>query len=385
MGQGTGATASLLTLVRGDDRIPALDDDDWADLLRLATAQRLLSWLAVQLAGREGVPDYIAARLRAVRQEQAVHQLRMLADLSQIGPVLDAAGVPWLVVKGPALGASAYGIPEEREYGDLDLLVSPAGFGTCLDLLAEQGGQLQDRNWPMIRRTARGELTVTLARGTSLDLHWHLLNTPVLRCSFSLDTDDLLSRRGEVAVDDQRIPALDPVDEMVYVALHAVLAGAHQLVWLLDVAQLVRRTSDWNAVVDRAVETGTAMTLAVALARAETIVHAPVPAGLLTRLTGMSPWRVGLSAVQRRLSTPTWLEGGHSLRTVVSSTRQGTLSSGVALLSLLRSEVVPSWRGRPSGLGDYEELQRDVPGRDDRARFLKEVSATADSKALGVA
>jgi hypothetical protein len=56
------------------------------------------------------------------------------------------AGVPWLVVKGPAL-AELHGAPDLRAYSDLDVLVPSAAFGDALAALESAGAAVLARNW----------------------------------------------------------------------------------------------------------------------------------------------------------------------------------------------------------------------------------------------
>src|SRR4029453_10505026 len=62
------------------------------------------------------------------RREAASHHLVVRGVLSRVGAVLDAAGIPWLVFKGPVLSSSVYCDPGMRRYSDLDILVPPDRF-----------------------------------------------------------------------------------------------------------------------------------------------------------------------------------------------------------------------------------------------------------------
>jgi hypothetical protein len=163
----------------------------------------------------------------------------VMADLSHLRAVLDAAGIPWLVMKGPTLALPVHGRVEMRSYGDLDVLVEPHLFGQAIEALEARGCRLVDQNWTLFRDQLKGELQLLLPAGTKLDLHWHLINERTVRDTFSIDIAGVLDRRRDVRVGSCSVPTLSPEDTLVYVATHATLSGADRLIWLKDVERLV--------------------------------------------------------------------------------------------------------------------------------------------------
>src|SRR5688500_15332306 len=107
----------------------ALDDDTRLyRLTELALHHRVAN--AVFLGIREAVdPDHPAFhRLQREYIDNVARHLRTLADLAELGPVLDTAGIPWMVIKGPVLAETIYPRPDLRSYDDLDVVVQPERF-----------------------------------------------------------------------------------------------------------------------------------------------------------------------------------------------------------------------------------------------------------------
>jgi hypothetical protein len=187
----------------------------------------------------QDLPAAETARLRTVRDATVVQHLRTMADLAVVQRTLDAADVAWIVVKGPTLAEPVHGDVSLRGYSDLDVVVDPQRLGRALEALTAAGVTVVDRNWTLLRDALKGEIRCELPFGTTLDLHWHLLNDRPVREAFTIGIGGALERRVEVRVGDLAVPTLAPADTVVYVALHAVLSGAHRLVWLKDVERLL--------------------------------------------------------------------------------------------------------------------------------------------------
>jgi hypothetical protein len=240
------------------------------------------------------------------RHRLAVHALqnrvahkRVDADLHYLAEVLEPIGVPWLVVKGPAVAATLYAPPEVRNAGDIDVLVEPAHFATVLAELERAGHPVDDANWPLIRRLGVGQLHVLLPEGTPLDLHWHLIFSAEERARYALATDELVARRRAVSIVGMDLATLDPIDTLVHLAFHAANEGADRLSWLSD----VRRASavagiDWDVVVSRTTAWRMQLPVGTVLLRAIDELDAPIPRGVPDRLLPTS-WRATMSALDR--------------------------------------------------------------------------------------
>jgi hypothetical protein len=327
----TDELAVLLACVRERDwRLPPPDLRLPADLTGLPAAadhHRVSGCTAAGLRDVDGVPADVVAALAAQRDRDLSRHLLALADLAAVAAVLDPLGVDWLVLKGPALAERAYARPELRGYKDLDLLVRPAHFGRALRALEEADVPVLDRNWLLLRREQRGQVHLQGPLGTLVDLHWHVLNR--LRTGAHVDLDGLHDRAVTADLGGVRARVLAPTDLLLHVAVHAALSGGTRLVWVKDVERGASDPAvDWDALVRRAEQWELARPVGGMLHRAVSLLDAPVPGEVLTRLgggrrhwRGREPTGLGPTALAARVRT-----GGvrRTARAALSRARLGT-------------------------------------------------------------
>jgi hypothetical protein len=271
------------------------------------------------------------ARLAVITERTAVQHLRMLADVRYLARVLGPQGIPWLVVKGPTLAEPIHGAATLRWYSDLDVLVSPAAFRDAIVALVDSGAVLIDRNWTLIGSQMKGEVHVRLPSGTSLDLHWSLLNDRYQRDLFRMPTDPILERRAEAPLAGGAVvvPTLHPADNMAYVALHAILSGGHRLIWLKDVERLLAsELARSDEIVTTARAWRAELALACCITRVATSIGVPGQGrDLLDRLRSAAPWAWVARAAWR--ASPAQLQDGSPTigRLVARSTGVGQADS----------------------------------------------------------
>jgi hypothetical protein len=310
--------------------VASILDSDLPVLVDLASQHGLLPLLALLLRDVE-VPDDVAANLRGSRFGQLIRHQVVMEELALVRAALDAASVPWVVVKGPVLSEVCYPRADMRSYGDLDLLVPPGAFGAAIDALCAGGATLVDRNWELALRQMRGELTLTLPRGTVVDLHWHVLNEPEVRRWVRLDPDTLVSRRRPVQLGPAEAWTLDADDTILHLAVHALLGGMRRLVWLTDLLMAHRAFApDPGELRDRARTAGLELGLAAVAQRSSRILATDELAALAHPRRG-APWLAFLRAVDRLRPPQSHSTGVLSLAHIASSTRATTAASAASL------------------------------------------------------
>lgn len=277
----------------------------------------------------EGVPAAERRALGSLRMGTIMVHLRRMNDLKLVRDTFLDAGIPWLVFKGPVLAERIHGAVELRSYGDVDVLVDPRRLGDAIDALEAAGGVTLDRNWDLLCRTLKGEIHVRLPSGTTLDLHWHMLNSARLRERFPVDVFRLLDETRQVTVGGFDVPTLGPADSIIYVSLHAMLSGGHRLVWLKDVERLLA-VEPWtpDEVESAARHWGARLVFLTALQRVAHVIGVPpvVSQSFRWRLRDR-PW-AALAAATWRLSAVEHERGRGSVGRLVSrSVRQDGLTS----------------------------------------------------------
>lgn len=326
--QRDAAMELLVDAARGapvtDDVHALIDRATPPVILRLAAYHGASGLLYEWLHPGPPVADALADALKARYADAVRRHMLATAELTKVADALDARQVPWVAVKGPVLVESLYeGRPGRRGYYDIDVLVDPGAFGQAVAALDELGAGLLDRNWRMLRQNLRGEVLYRLPSGTPLDLHWDLVN--MYRLRMRVDTAGILDRARSVSLATRPVPTLDPEDGLVYLALHAALAGGDRLLWLKDIERAAARWQpSWPIVIERARSWRVAPAVGLLLARSRDVLGAPVPDDVIERLTGrvslrmagiverFSPWAYGMG----RTAAPTRLVArsvGHGL------------------------------------------------------------------------
>jgi hypothetical protein len=264
----------------------------------------------------------------------AMRNVRAISELQTIQKLFANAGLRWLVLKGPVLSHVVSRVPGARVYGDIDVLVHPEDLEQCLDLLLESRASPLDRNWAHIRQTQQSEISVELERGTLLDLHWHPITDPRIRAEIGIDLVGLFRRSQQVAFSGIHAPTLDPLDTVCYTSLHAVLAGAHQLRWLIDVREcLIWADAPPEALRQRAGELGCLLAVEVIIGRIAARLDPGARAYLPRRRR--SVWAAFTGLIDR-FATLDPGPDAYSGRAIFSSTRASTGKSLIVCVSALR-------------------------------------------------
>ena len=291
---GERAVSALLVAVCRDEVGRSAADVPADALVRAARHHRMSPLTHVRL--REHAPR-AAELLRPDRDVAKSLHIRAGMLLGQVGELL--GDVPWVVFKGPVLSELAHPVPGLRPYGDLDLLVAPQDLRGVSAALLAAGWEVGDYEDMLRNPEVPGEMHWFTPAGIPVDLHWAMVNMRSRRRLFTIPTDELLARRRRVRIGLARAWTMDEADSLVHVALHAALAGANRLAWMLDVDQLARQVEDWAAVADRAVQWGAQAQVALALRRAAATLGTPVPAEVHRRLGTSLPLHTLLDVVDR--------------------------------------------------------------------------------------
>jgi hypothetical protein len=364
------------------DLLAGIDLDALVDL---AAQHGLVPLLGVLLRDAE-LPQHLSNTLKVGRYGQLIRHQIVMEELSLVRAALDGADIPWLVMKGPVLSECCYPRPDLRTYGDLDLLVPPAQFAAAIDALCDGGATLVDRNWPLAHRQMRGELTLTLPRGTVVDLHWHVLNEPEARQWFPLDPTAMVARRRTVTLGPGQASTMDPEDTLLHLAVHTLLNGMRRLVWLNDVRMAHNAfRPDHALLLERARRAGLELGLAAVTQRTARLLGATELEPLARPRHGAT-WLRMLRAVDRVRPPQAHGTGGLSLAHVVWSTRSTAPASAVALAGWAARGVTEfarepdhplrqGGRRRPPAQQDTNPLHVPEGGPSDRRRYLDAVAS----------
>jgi Uncharacterised nucleotidyltransferase len=286
-----GSLAALAASVRRWDRVVALAD-----------RSRMTAYVhrAVAEAGC-AVPPAAGDELARRRLEAAARTLLVAAELAEALAVLRGAGVPFLVLKGPALARTVYGDASLRPYDDVDLAVRGADLPPAVAALRAAGWTVcddpRDDAWRLaagrVRHGAGFHRVLRSPRGPHVELH-----TDVLAMGLSPLCEDARWARARPLPGLAGALALDPADQVVALAVHAHKHGFERLLWLKDLDLLAGGDRvDWDLVVATARREGVAGSVWYALELCRRLLGTPVDRRLLRRLAPAPPLRLLYRAV----------------------------------------------------------------------------------------
>lgn len=222
------------------DKSGPWDRPEWEAVLAQVSRERVEGVLAAAVgAGALALSDSQLSRVQEVARARARADLALERETLRTASILEAAGVKYRVLKGPALAHTAYPDPMLRGFGDVDLLIEPARWYEVLALLEQAGAR---RLHPELRPHFDGrfgkDATFRAESGWEIDLHRTLVLGPY---GFWIDCDELFSRIPvQMELGGSHVAVLDADAAFVHACYNAALADdPPRLAAVRDVAQMV--------------------------------------------------------------------------------------------------------------------------------------------------
>ncbi len=207
-------------------------------------------WAEASRAGVvERLPPGVRDRLRSAAEETAVRSAQHVAAALRVGAALDAAGLPWIAMKGVALALVAPEYGPMRHVSDVDLLVPPDELARAAEVLSRDLALVHEvRDYDGAPRDADAAMrdgvhhlyVFRAADGAMVELHHALPSLPSREV-----TEGFFARATPLVVRGRRVlaPALD--DLLGSACVHALVHHASErriaLRHLADVAELLAR------------------------------------------------------------------------------------------------------------------------------------------------
>ncbi|MCP4359245.1 MAG: nucleotidyltransferase family protein [Chloroflexi bacterium] len=184
--------------------------------------------------------------------------------ITQISQAFSEAGLPFVLLKGAALGQSVYDDPVLRPMSDIDIWLRDEDMAPAVATMLSLGYRSNEKDERPLRlqHLAKGEIQFTRSDWNwgLVELHWSPFPGWWLQRTAVVDEVAIWSRIEPIVPqsDDWRGQAyqLSPEDMVIHVAVH--LAVNHQfgmatLRSLLDIAFIAKsRSVNWPVVVERA-------------------------------------------------------------------------------------------------------------------------------------
>lgn len=202
------------------------------------------------LAGRLQVlgpplPAAQAARLAERVRQSAARALLLRQQARDAAQLLAAAGVPALVLKGPAL-AARWPQPAQRESNDLDLLVRRADAGAAWEALLRGGWRELLPVGPRLRRAvlaSEREQPFVDGGPFPLDLHWGLFDPH----AWIGPPEAALWEQARPIPGLPELSTPGPRHTLHLLVLHGAKHLWERLGWLVDLQALAPAPAEWEA------------------------------------------------------------------------------------------------------------------------------------------
>lgn len=270
-----------------------LKPEAWRLLFSQARDQGMASLVflhATQAGALASAPAEVAAGLAASYAHTLVTSRQLQLAQRELLTALGSRGIQAMVLKGTALAERYYGNVALRPVRDIDLLVWRADLPAAVETL-KRLGYVPQRGLgrpTQFFALASAALGYQHAGRVTVEVHWQLTSRPVYRPA--LDVRRAWARALPLDTTDSGALALRlaPADELRFLCVH--LAAEHEmsrLIWLVDIATLVRSLDDdwnWDAFSAETIAGGAATPVAVALRRAADLLDLDVPPASLQRM-----------------------------------------------------------------------------------------------------
>jgi putative nucleotidyltransferase-like protein len=212
----------------------------------------------------DATPPEVLAEITELERTQRAYAVSQTLQVVDLSKTLTAAGIPTIVLKGPAVAIMAYDDCSRRTFSDIDLLVQKDDLTAARDLLLARG--YTPKFTPqMVGALVSGQHALEfIGPGPSVEVHWSLLSRHL---RFDLGPDELWQDACRLKCVGSEITSLAPHHLFLYLCAHGAKHEWMRFRWICDVAQLARRLtrSDVERVMDLAGRTNSKRIVALAL------------------------------------------------------------------------------------------------------------------------
>lgn len=265
------------------------EEIDWERLLKMSQRHGVLPLLYRKLDATcpEAVPAEFLFRLREHFLMNATRNHLLTEELCRVLRLMEQEGIPSIPYKGPLLASAVYGDLSLRQFSDLDVMVHPQDMPRVSKILCAEGYRQQWQLTPAQESAylkSDCERLFTLDQGpTFLDVHWAFVRN---HFNFKPELKHFWDRARPVKLEHLTTGTFSPEDLLIILSLHASKDLWTKLIWVRDIAELLRSngTLNWDQVLTEACKTGTRRMLFLALFLAHRLLQAEIPGEIWKRV-----------------------------------------------------------------------------------------------------
>jgi hypothetical protein len=273
---------------------------DWFRLVRLADQHRVVPIVYAALGANWPGPIAALERLRGDAAGISLKSIALAREAVRLAALIEAAGIPVIVIKGPVLASVAYGNPGLRQFGDIDLLVRPGDVAAAAELLLTDGYEAHNhgglRDFEQL--SARQEQFCKPRQPGFVELHWRLMPSFF---DYGPDQSDIWRRALRVPLAGSDVLTLCGRDSLFFLCAHGAKHGWPALQSICDVAASMRGRVDWAAVIADARAAGGLRILLLGMRLVHEILGCEAPANVLRMALDDRAVSAGAMRVRARL------------------------------------------------------------------------------------
>lgn len=218
---------------------------DWGLVLGLAADWEMepVVFLNLRSFPPGSVPEDVLQLARNRERESRAHAIARTLVTVDLAKYLERDGISVIVLKGPAVGVSAYGDPSLRSFADVDLLLRREDLHRARDMLLSRGYSA-DYNPSAEQTLVRDQHALEFSRAnTKVELHWSLIERHL---HLNVDPAELWNLARSVPCAGGVIRILAPHHLFLFVCAHGTKHQWERPRWICDVAQLGQRLNAEN-------------------------------------------------------------------------------------------------------------------------------------------
>jgi hypothetical protein len=252
---------------------------DWADLIDHGRRHGLIPLLYAHLRGSSRVELKVGELLRRESIGAVAENLVQVRGLRAAARAFAECRIPWMCLKGPLAG-TLYSDPSLRPFTDIDVLIRLPDFQAAYRSLLEVGFRPSldmGPRWQALYFRLQTETSFAY-EGSALDLHWEPLPHGY---SFTPDVDAIWARAELANILGLSVATPSPCDTLIFLCLHAAKHDWERLIWLVDIAALIKSKKallDWEAIASELKHPSRKTPLSVSLRLVESCLGVELPA-----------------------------------------------------------------------------------------------------------
>jgi Uncharacterised nucleotidyltransferase len=309
---------------------------DWERLVQTANWHGVLPLVYRNLStlAPHRVPKSILSQLLKLYLINSSHNQRLTTALQALVALFNLRDIPILFFKGPVLSEIAYGSIHHRRFSDIDMLVQESDVPAVREILVSQGFQTKDIAFADLQASdlcqqdsCQQDLDHPIAASlfdrdflteealhsgeeafihkdsfVTVDLHWQLMPSffPV-----AFDLNQIWLTRQTFVVEQAEVDSLNPQDLLLYLCSHGSKELWRNLIWVCDVAEVVRVYPDlpWLDLWERSKAMGMERMFLLGLALAHDFLEMPLPPELQAPVLNHVAVQDLLQVFKRRIFT----------------------------------------------------------------------------------